>query len=683
MHEVKGRLNRVKELEALLEQSERKSDILTNLLKEASAEFEQALEGIRISEANLRAVIENAPEAIYILNMDSHQVLYCNAFTREWLGYAHEELLSKQAEDLLEPGAQGLKENIEQVRRHGLVYIQERRYLKKDGTIVDAEVNGTLITYQGEKCMLVLARDITQRKRIAELSRYEELFKNVSDPVFINDHQGHLLELNDVACQIFGYSRDDLLKKAIKDLVKDQHRSHLIETRDRINKGEIVQFEMEIVTAKGEAIPYEFHARPVTFRGLPAVLSVGRNLEFRKKLEATLIRTERITAVGEMASGVAHNFNNLLQIIIGAGEAALVKLERGKIKECREALYGILQAAGRGVDVVRRIKDFTHIQPEDRDSDEVFDLGNLLGDAVELTKPLWKDLPDGRRYDLIFTKPKGCYVKGHPSEFFEVLINLIRNALEAMPQGGTLTLAVCKQKGEINLEITDTGCGIPREHLERIFEPFFTTKGLRSSGLGLSSSYGIIKKLNGEIRLESETGQGTTFIVRLPRTERGLLRKKVERLPSPENRDLIFLVIDDDPYILKSIALYFEDSVVELTAASSAKAGLAAFQQKAFDVVLCDLGMDGLNGLDVGRAIKKYCADKKISKPPFLLYTGWQTHLDPQKIKECGVDRVIMKPIPCEKLLGLIQELALPKRPDPSDKRVNYYPPDAAKDHRD
>ena len=114
--------------------------------------------------------------------------------------------------------------------------------------------------------------------------------------------------------------------------------------------------------------------------------------------------------------------------------------------------------------------------------------------------------------------------------------------------------------------------------------------------------------------------------------------------------------------------MYFEDSVVKVTAASSAKAGLAAFQQKAFDVVLCDLGMDGLNGLDVGRAIRKYCADKKISKPPFLLYTGWQTHLNPQEIKACGVDRVILKPIPCEKLLSLIQELAPQKKPDPSDK---------------
>ena len=531
MHEVKGLLHRVKELEALLEQSERKSDILTNLLKEASAEFEQALEKISISEANLRAVIDNAPEAIYILNMDSLQVLYGNAFTRDWLGYAHQELLSKRAEDLLEAGTRGLKENIELVRQHGLAHIQERRYLKKDGTILDAEVTGTLINYQGEKCMLVLARDITQRKRIEELSRYEELFKNVSDPVFINDYQGHLLELNDVACQIFGYSRDDLLKKVIKDLVRDQHLSHLVETREKIKKGESFQFEMEIVTAKGAAIPFEFHARPVNFRGLPAVLSVGRNLEFRKKLEAALVRTERITAVGEMASGVAHNFNNLLQIIIGAGEAALVKLEWGKIKECREAIYGILQASGRGADIVGRIKDFTHIQPEDPDSAEVFDLGILLGDAIELTKPLWKDLPDGRRYDLIFTSPKGCHVKGRPSEIFEVLINLIRNALEAMPGGGTLTLSVGKQKGEFILKITDTGCGIPREHLERVFEPFYTTKGMRSSGLGLSSSYGIIKKLNGEIRVESEPGQGTTFIVRLPRTKRGLLQKKVERTP--------------------------------------------------------------------------------------------------------------------------------------------------------
>jgi hypothetical protein len=239
----------------------------------------------------------------------------------------------------------------------------------------------------------------------------------------------------------------------------------------------------------------------IEFQRKPAILSVARDLSARKQMEETLIRTERLSAVGEMAAGVAHNFNNLLQMIMGAGEAALAKLGTGEIRKSRDVLMTLIEGCHRGADIVRRIKDFTLIKTDHIDQATVFDLGKLVSEAVQLTKPMWANPADLHKYSLNFVKPLSALVKGNPSELYEVLVNVIKNALEAMPDGGQLAIAPEMRDGKIHLSISDTGIGIAEENLQRLFEPFFTTKGLKSSGLGLSSSYGIIKDLGLEGRL--------------------------------------------------------------------------------------------------------------------------------------------------------------------------------------
>ena len=163
-------------------------------------------------------------------------------------------------------------------------------------------------------------------------------------------------------------------------------------------------------------------------------------------MEETLVKTERLSAVGEMASGVAHNFNNLLQMIMGGAEAALAKLEAGKIRECREAIKNILNASRRGADVVRRIKDFTLVKTEQMDAAQIFDLDELIKEAVELTETLFKDPSVPRKYRVNYIKSGKMFVRGQPSEIYEVMVNLIKNGLEAMPHGGFLTISIARQK---------------------------------------------------------------------------------------------------------------------------------------------------------------------------------------------------------------------------------------------
>ena len=648
---------RIQELEELLAQAERKSDILTNLLKEASAEFTQALEKVSTSEANFRVIFENVPEAIYIVDAATHRILDCNPFTAEWLGYPHEQILSMKVEDILEPGVQGVPENIRKALTAGKVHIQERRFIKRNGKIADAEITGTSVEYEGKTCFVALVRDVTERKQIDELSRYKELFENVTDPVFINDTEGRFLEVNDVACNRLGYSRAELLRMTLRQTVASDQIPALRDAGAKIQNEKAAQFEIEVRTSRGVSIPFEINSSRIVYKGQPAVLSVARDLSLRKRMEETLVKTERLLAVGEMASGVAHNFNNLLQMIMGAAEAALVKLDAGRIRESRDAIENILNACRRGSGIVKRIKDFTLSKSNDMGEAQVFDLEELVSEALELTKPLWNAISEPRKYRLNLIRCSQCYIQGKPTEIYEVLVNLIKNALEAMPGGGTLTVVGGSRNGRVFLDISDTGHGIGSEDFQRIFEPFFTTKGSRSSGLGLSSSYGIVKRHRGEIKVRSTPGEGTTFTLIFPLAKERII---IDAEPAPlvKASKIRFLLIDDEVNILRSMAMFFEDSEVELLTARSAEEGIHAVQSDHFDVVLCDFGMDRMNGLEVAKTIKEYCERVGIPKIPFMLYTGVDKKLQPRMLTECGVDRVVQKPIPYGELSRIVQSVA-------------------------
>ena len=634
------------------------SPYFRNLLKEAGAEYEQSLKKSQVSEANFRAIFENAPEAIYIIDINTRRILDCNPFIQKWLGYSKEELLSMRLDQILEPGAANVRENIQKAVREGLVYIQERRFQKKDGMIVDAEVTGTTLDYEGQQCFVALIRDITERKQIEALSRYKELFESVSDVVFINDRQGHFLEVNDVACDCLGYSRDEFLQRKLRDLTSPEFYGTLEEMSRQINEDRSYQFELSLINRKGVAIPFEFQGRIISFKNKTTFLSVARDMSERKKLQETLIRSERLTAVGEMASGVAHNFNNLLQMIMAGAEAARAKLESGRIKDCLQAVENIINASQRGADVVQRIKDFTLLTPNGMSEGTIFDLEALIAEAIELTKPLWKPPSSPHKYQLDFQKNGDCHIKGQSSEIYEVLVNLIKNALEAMPDGGGLAIGTLSLNDRVILKITDNGQGISEDHLQRIFEPFFTTKGVQSSGLGLSSCYGIVKKHHGEIQVKSRPGKGTEFVITFPKCPSFEIPKIDPKGSTERQAHIKFLLIDDEVNILKAVALYFADTEVDLMTARSAKEGMTAIKADRFDVILCDLSMDDMNGLDVGQWVAEYYSRQGRAKVPFMIYTGMDKQLDAVKLKEAGIDRVVYKPTACHDLLLIIREMA-------------------------
>jgi len=241
-------------------------------------------------------------------------------------------------------------------------------------------------------------------------------------------------------------------------------------------------------------------------------------------------------------------------------------------------------------------------------------------------------------------------VAGNPSELSEVMTNIMKNSLEAMPDGGTLSLDTSLDDGLVVLSISDTGQGIPKEVRGRIFDPFFTTKGPQRMGLGMSVSYGIIKRHHGDITVQSEEGKGTSVIIKLPVAHHTREKKQATALPRKEKKARV-LVIDDEEEIRKLLCELLETVGHDVTVASDGEEGLKLFQDGPFDLVFTDLGMPGISGWEVAQEVKRL-----NSLTPIILITGWGIQVDDEKKNMHGIDYVISKPFNIDQVTSLVQE---------------------------
>jgi PAS domain S-box-containing protein len=402
-----------------------------------------------------------------------------------------------------------------------------------------------------------------------------------------------------------------------------------------------------------------------------------------QKAQEELIRSEKLRALGQMAAGIAHDLNNTLAAILGQVELLRLQVQN---PEARERLRILMTAATDGAHVVRRLQGFARQQLSP--TLVVCDLATLVHEAVELTRPRWRDEPlrSGVVIEVrtALSDPGGLPpILGQPAEIREALTNLILNAVDAMPDGGTLRIAARRavaQGGQlvesspgqvgradpgefrdplstrpveqltewVELEVSDTGVGMSAEVQARIFDPFFTTKGVRGTGLGLSVVYGIMEQHGGHIAVTSAPGRGTTVTLRFqaaPAVSTSGGPGPAQR-HSPSRR---LLVIDDDPVVRRTLAALLRMAGHTVTEAEGGAQGLAWLTKEPVDCVLTDLGMPELTGWDVARDVKA-----QAPRCPVILLTGWG-ELPAEGAQLAGlVDRVLGKPVRLEDLLAVI-----------------------------
>ena len=377
-----------------------------------------------------------------------------------------------------------------------------------------------------------------------------------------------------------------------------------------------------------------------------------QTLQELKLAQDQIIQAEKLRAMGEMASGVAHDFNNVLAVVLGNIQLLLYQLDHLSPEEIREGLKIIEQSSKDGAETVRRIQEFTGVR---RDKEFVsLSLNEIITEVVNITQPRWKDQTQKKGIQVGLAAQLGeiPLIMGSPSELREVLTNIIFNAVDAMPEGGKLTIATQPQaEGWVEVRIADTGIGMTEEVKKRIFDPFFTTKGVTNSGLGMSVSYGIIKRHGGEILIESELGKGTTFIIHLP-TGYGEEETAVkEVIPIKESRQARILVIDDEDSVRDILSRMLKTKGHQVVVASNGEEGIEQFRSQPFDLVFTDLGMPKISGWEVGKTIKGI--NPKI---PIAMITGWGMELDREKMSESGIDLIVSKPFNFDQVIHLVSE---------------------------
>ncbi len=361
-----------------------------------------------------------------------------------------------------------------------------------------------------------------------------------------------------------------------------------------------------------------------------------------------MVRSEKLRALGEMAGGVAHDFNNVLSVILGRAQLVLEDIEDPMLKR---SIKAIEQAALDAAKTVRRLQEFTRVR-----RDQVFDqvkVNQLVRSALQMVEPRFRESwqKDGVEIEVSTDLNAVNSVRGDMAELREALINIIFNAVDSMPQGGKLTVKAWQEDNQVVLSVSDTGVGMPDEIKSKIFDPFFTTKGPDGMGLGLSITYGIITRHGGNIDVESSPGEGTTFYVRLPLGGEEMKNRSSSSSPSPVRKSKILLV-DDDPEVSEVLELMLAQIGHEVAVVSQGQEAVALFEQGDYDLVITDLGMPDISGWEVAKAVKR-----KRSETPVILITGWGIQLDSEEMSRSGVDGVIAKPFSKQVLVDQLARL--------------------------
>ncbi|HYE94141.1 MAG TPA: response regulator [Terriglobales bacterium] len=375
---------------------------------------------------------------------------------------------------------------------------------------------------------------------------------------------------------------------------------------------------------------------------------VTRTLRALEESQQRIVQGERLRALGEMAGGVAHDFNNVLAIIIGRAEVIAMDVED---RELARQIDVIIQAALDATQTVKRIQEFTRVR-RSRDFRTV-DVRQLLHEVLELTRSRWKDEAEARgaHYDIRVKGEAVPVVEGEPSEIREAFTNILFNALDAMPDGGAVTFTTGVQDGRVVCTIADTGIGMPEDVRQRVFDPFFTTKGERGTGLGLSVVYGIVARHGGEIDVNSRLGAGTTFTLRFPVATRAAVGA-VGTPPAPVSRQVRVLVVDDEQEVLAALGDMLRHDAHHVTLCASAQEATELIEAGGYDLVITDLGMPGLSGWDVAMRAK-------LRRPemPVAMITGWSDRIDAEYARSNGVDHVIAKPFRADDIRRAVHAL--------------------------
>lgn len=630
------------------------------------SERRKAEELIRDSEQRYRLLAENANDIIFTADRNL-KFTYISPSVTRIRGFSVEEAMTQSPAEALAPASLEVvlnvfKEEME-LELEGSADPTRTRTLEleetcKDGPTIWTETkfstlrdeNGTLTGIMG------ITRDISERWKAEEALRESEekfrnLFETSRDYLYIATLDGKVLEYNKSALDFFGYPDEEMKRINLKDLyVHPEERAKFL--KKVLNEGFIENYELKLKKRDGTPIDALATAVPRRDRDGTVIGLQGaiKDITQMKRLEQQLLQSEKLSGLGTMISGVAHELNNPLTVIMGNVE--LMLMDRSLSARDARSLKVVLKESERAARIVSGLLTFAR---EHRPERRMININEIITESCKLRE---YNLRTNNIELVMSLSPEIPSTLADPYQLQQVFTNLIHNARDALTEkgGGTLTIRSVHRDQKIVIEFEDDGPGIEQENLKKIFDPFFTTKDVgRGTGLGLSIAYGIINEHDGNIEVSSEVGAGSKFTVEFPvinaLEETTAARNTAENV-STAGRSI--LIVDDEEYIRELLRQVLTEKGYTVKTASTADDALRQMEAKTFDAVVVDIKMPGMGGKEIYSHIQK-------NRPDFaskmLFITGDVLSDDTQLFLERTGSKYIEKPFRIEKFIRALDDV--------------------------
>jgi len=624
------------------------------------------METLRESEEKFRSIFHAETDAIMVFDAETFRFLEANDATLDLYGYTQEEFLKLTPVDISSDPGKTYKA-VSKIATHQLVDevgLLERKHKKKDGTIFSTEITSSIFFLRGRKMICGIVRDISERKAAEEAlreseERYRLLVENANDAIFIIE-DGIIKFPNLKTEEMTGYSEKELSEIPFINIIHPDDREMILKRRRKRLLGEKPPstYSFRMINKSGDELLVQINTVLIAWEGRPATINFIRDITEQKRLEAQLQQAQKMEAMGTLAGGIAHDFNNLLMGI--QGRTSLMLMDSDASHSYFEHLKGIEDYIISAADLTKQLLGFARggkyeIKPTDL-NELIINENRMFGRTrkeiniqEKLEENLWSVEVDQRQIE-------------------QVLLNIYVNAWQAMPGGGDLYIQtentiideeysksyqVALGK-HVKISITDTGMGMDEAIQHRIFDPFFTTKEMgRGTGLGLASAYGIIKNHNGFIDVYSEKGEGTTFNIYLPASEKQAVKEKEidEELVSGTET---ILFVDDEDMIIEVAQGVVESLGYNVLTARGGKEAIEVYKnnQHKIDMVILDMIMPQMDGGEVFDKLKKINPDIKA-----LLSSGYSINGQATEILDRGCNGFIQKPFNMADLSKKIREI--------------------------
>ena len=623
--------------------------------------FNELLIGVVIHDRNTQIVYSNN-QASKILRLSSEQMLGKIAIDKEWM-FVYENMEPVLVDDYPVNKVLQSKSSISN-------YTLGIKHAKNEPiTWVNANATPFFdIKDNSIEKIIVNFVDITEQKHAEDSLRRSEsnlsnIINNIGDPVFVKDKNNVLLIVNDAFCKLFGLSREDIIGKSLAEDVSEEERINFLRIDKEVLLTGVENITEEFLTVrKGETLTISTRkTRYIDNEGNKFIIGVMRDITEAKKAHIALIESQRLGAIGEMTSSIAHDFNNSLQAIYGNIELAMAENDISETsKYYLDTIKKMVNDTAFRVQLLQRFGGNKIIN----NKVSKINLNNLIEEVILQSRPIWKEEIEKKGLSITITTQFTSLseISGNDADLRSAFFNIIKNSVEAMPKGGNITIQTTEKEDKIFISISDNGIGMNDQIKARIFQPFYTTKGYEQGrGLGMSGVYSIVKEHDGEIYVKHTIqGVGSTIEMVLPINNENedhqlhLSENETKEHPKPEiKKQLNILWVDDNEAIRTNASLMLDMMGHQTHTASSGKQAIQLMQSNQYDVVFSDIGMPEMNGWQLA----EYISEQFNQSITVIIVSGWGAEINEEQSKKHNVLSVISKPFDMNQIESILNSI--------------------------